>query len=90
MKSVAKAYTGETIVIDGQKFIDCEFRQCILIYRGGELPLFDGSFLDNCNWKFEDAALRTIHLLQRLNSNGGRHLVDNLFTTPPSNTKAAY
>ncbi len=84
MKSVAQAYTGETIVIDGQKFVDCEFRQCVLIYRGGELPLFDGSFLDNCDWRFEEAALRTIHLLQRLNSNGGRQLVETLFTTPRS------
>lgn len=65
MTNVAKAFTGKTIIVDGEKYLDCEFRQCLLIYCGGELPQFDGSFLNDCNWKFEDAALRTICFLQK-------------------------
>ncbi|MBK0024506.1 hypothetical protein L7D45_22285 [Brucella pseudogrignonensis] len=79
MTIVSKAFTGETVVVDGRKYLDCEFRQCLLIYRGGELPIFDGSFLDDCDWRFEDAALRTINILQRINYNGGRSLIEALF-----------
>lgn len=79
MTIVAKAFTNETIITDGLKFIDCEFRKCIPVYRGGPVPVFDGSFLDNCDWRFEENALRTIIVLQRINASGGWHIVEALF-----------
>ena len=31
----------ETLYLDGEVFSDCEFRDCRMIYSGGEAPVFD-------------------------------------------------
>lgn len=80
-KTVTQAFAHETIILDGMNFLDCEFRSCILVYRGGPLPTFDGSFIDQCEWRFEGAALRTIGLLQRMSASGGENLIKSLFPT---------
>ena len=54
----------ETINLDGEVFSDCEFRNCRLIYSGGELPIFSDCRFEKCEWKFEDAAARTLACLK--------------------------
>ena len=33
----------ETLYLDGETYTDCEFRDCRMVYNGGEPPVFDGS-----------------------------------------------
>lgn len=64
-------YNHETVSLDGEQFSDCEFRGCRLVYAGGETPVFDNCRFENCEWKFEDAAERTLAYLKVVwNSNG--------------------
>ena len=53
-------FNHETVQLDGESFADCEFRACRLVYAGGEPPRFDDCKFDGCEWKFEDAAARTL------------------------------
>ncbi|MGA0601349.1 hypothetical protein ACO2Q3_11665 [Caulobacter sp. KR2-114] len=71
----ATIFNQETVVLDGEHFADCEFRNCRLIYRGGEVPHFDGCQFEQCDWKFEDAAARTLALLKRVWTAGGKSAV---------------
>ena len=53
-------YNHETVVLDGEAFRRCEFRDCRLVYSGGEPPTFTGCRFHDCEWRFEDAAARTL------------------------------
>ena len=59
-------YNRETIQLDGEEFSDCEFRHARLVYSGGELPDFSRCRFDDCEWKFEGAAARTLAHLKLL------------------------
>jgi hypothetical protein len=71
---------GEQVQTDGQTFIGCRFDWAQLRYGGGTLPIFEDCTFGQTGWYFEDAALRTIQLLQAFaNQDGGRAFVDDLF-----------
>ncbi|WP_156136701.1 MULTISPECIES: hypothetical protein [unclassified Caulobacter] len=65
-------YNHETVSLDGEHFSGCEFRGCRLIYAGGEAPTFDNCRFENCEWKFDDAAERTLAHLKVVWNNGGK------------------
>jgi hypothetical protein len=68
----ATLFNHETVALDGESFSDCEFRDCRLVYRGGELPSFDRCRFESCEWKFDDAAARTLAQLKLVWSQGGK------------------
>ena len=71
-------YNHETVTLDGEAFSDCEFRDCRLIYAGGEPPLFTGCNFVGCDWKYDDAAARTLSFLKVVWSVGGKAPVQAL------------
>ena len=72
------AYNHETVVLDGEEFDDCEFRDCRLVYAGGKPPKFAGCRIDGCEWKYEDAAARTLAHLKVVWGAGGKAAVQAL------------
>ncbi|MBL8773024.1 MAG: hypothetical protein JNK30_16700 [Phenylobacterium sp.] len=71
-------YNHETVLMDGETFSDCEFRDCRLVYGGGEPPAFAGCSFVGCDWKYEDAAARTLAFLKLVWSVGGKAPVQAL------------
>jgi hypothetical protein len=61
-----ETYNHETVALDGETFTDCEFRDCRMVYLGGEPPVFVRCKFDACDWRFEDAAARTLAHLKAL------------------------
>jgi len=68
----------ETLYLDGEVFSDCEFRDCRMIYSGGEAPVFDNCRFDKCEWIFEDAAARTLAHMKSVWAVGGKAPVQAL------------
>ena len=60
------AYTHETVALDGETFSDCEFRDCRLIYSGGETPAFQNCQFHGCDWRLDGAAGNTLVFLKRI------------------------
>jgi hypothetical protein len=71
----------QTILLDGNEFIDCKFRHCKFIYKGQAPVKLEGCHLSGCTWQFEDAALRTVTLLKGLYVSGehGKEIVETIF-----------
>jgi hypothetical protein len=65
-------YNHETVALDGGVFEDCEFRQCRLVYAGGDVPTFTQCRFDTCEWKYDDAAARTLAYLKLVWSLGDK------------------
>lgn len=72
---------GVEVETDGKTFTDCTFQTAIIVYRGGEHPLFERCrFTPEVTWHFRGPALRTIQFLQRIaNDDGGEHFIADLF-----------
>ena len=71
-------YNHETVLLDGEEFSDCEFRDCRLVYAGGGTPVFSGCTFVGCDWKQEDAAARTLAYLKQVWNAGGKPTVQAL------------
>jgi hypothetical protein len=71
----------EMIETDGTTFTDCAINSAVLVYRGGEHPLFEKcSFGSEVSWRFAGAALLTVQFLQRIvNDEGGENFIADLF-----------
>ncbi|MGI9168588.1 MAG: hypothetical protein ACR2FH_00225 [Caulobacteraceae bacterium] len=76
--AVPTVHTHETLILDGQHFEDCEFRQCRLVYAGAAPPSFDRCRFDGCEWKFEGPAAATLAHLKVVWGAGAKALVQGL------------
>jgi hypothetical protein len=65
-------YNHETVLLDGESFSHCEFRDSRLVYSGGPPPVFSQCRFDACEWKFEGAAARTLEHLKVVWGVGGK------------------
>jgi hypothetical protein len=71
-------FTHETVQLDGEQFADCEFIKCRLVYSGGAVPKLKDCRFDDCDWKFEDAAGRTLEYMKVVWGAGAKPLVQGL------------
>ena len=74
----ATIFNHETVPLDGESFFDCEFRACRLVYAGGEPPIFKDCRFEGCEWRFDDAAARTLAHLKLVWGVGGKAPVQAL------------
>ena len=56
--------TGRRVVLDGNRYVDCLFIDCQLVYRGGACTF--QSKCRSCSWFFEGPARNTIGILRTL------------------------
>ena len=71
-------YNHETVLMDGEVFDACEFRDCRMVYAGGEPPSFSKCRFDGCDWRFDEAAAHTLTYLKTLWSAGQKATVQGL------------
>jgi hypothetical protein len=71
-------YNHETVALDGEGFDQCEFRKCRLVYAGGTLPRFSECRFDECEWRYGEAAARTLAYLRLVWGLGGKASVQAL------------
>lgn len=71
-------YNHETVQLDGETFSDCEFRDCRLVYAGGDAPVFHGCTFVGCDWRQDEAAARTLAYLKQVWAVGGKAPVQAL------------
>jgi hypothetical protein len=72
------SFTHETVSLDGERFDSCEFRDCRLVYAGGEAPVFRDCKFENCDWRFEGSAGRTLEHLKAIWGAGAKSQVQGL------------
>ena len=76
----SQTFQGETLDTDGNRYIDCAFRETTFVYRGGEHPRFDRCSFQSCGWHFAGPAVKTIQFLQQIRgAPGGEGLFAQIF-----------
>ena len=69
-------FENETFELDGETYVGCSMNNCVLVFRGGDLPFLSGNTFSGCEWRLDDAALRTVRFLQFLHAQGARDVVN--------------
>jgi hypothetical protein len=84
MEAIKKRFfENETIELDDAHFINCKFKDCNFVYRGGESPIFDGCEFDSITEiKFVESAFETHRCMNEIYQKMGKEgksYVENLF-----------
>jgi len=66
-----QTFTGEVVKIDGNKFEECSFVRCEVIYAGGERFGLSHCTFDACAFSLEGPALSTLNFMALLYGEGG-------------------
>lgn len=69
---VSTIFNHETVALDGEDYDGCTFQSCRMVYSGGKPPSFSDCSFQDCDWKFEDAAARTLAHLKVIWAAGGK------------------
>lgn len=65
-----RAFANENIVVDGNRYVACSFRSVGLIYKGGDLPVFEGCTFQGISLQLGGSALSTVRYLSGLHQGG--------------------
>jgi hypothetical protein len=79
MESTGKTFANTREIIDNNRYVDCIFNRCTIVYAGGEIPHISGCQFNDCQWQFEDAAERTLVFMKMLyhgTGENGRKMID--------------
>jgi hypothetical protein len=64
MRFEGQSFVGQTLELDGRHYLRCTIRDCILLYRGTTDILLEQCALQDNEFRYMDAAARTIQALQ--------------------------
>lgn len=82
-KHTGEHFENKDVVLDGNEFVDCTFKNVALVYSGGQIPA-----IQNCNFeafalRFDGPARNTLEFLRGLSGpqSGFRPVVEATFKT---------
>jgi hypothetical protein len=77
---VGKTCADATIVLDGNAYRECTFRDYKLVFAGGELPELVSCAFHDCKFGFEGPAANTVAFLRGIASApGASQLIREMF-----------
>ena len=59
-----KTFSGVEVNVDDTEFINCEFSNCALVYRGGMYRFDPACRFSHVSFQFRDSALRTFEFMR--------------------------
>ena len=74
-----KSFVAKALDVDDKSFVNCKFKRCTLTYSGGNPPTLNGCSFEDCSWKFDAAAARTLGFLSGLYNGGFENVVESTF-----------
>jgi hypothetical protein len=83
MRFLNQTFTGD-VTLDYNEFVDCEFRDCVLLFHGGDFSLVRARFV-NVRFGLAGPANNTLNFLRLVRANGA-HLVNELLDQGPQPT----
>ena len=80
-------FENETVELDGHAYDHCDFKHCILVYRGGPPPRFAHCSFFQYAFRFDDAAGTTLSFLTSLYHCGFKTYIEQTFTNICTNRR---
>ena len=74
-----ETFTNETVVLDGNDYLNCTFTNCEIVFRGTASVSLHGINFNDCRWTFDGPAGLTINFMTALYQAGVTELIDGTF-----------
>jgi hypothetical protein len=71
-----ETFTNETVVLDGNDYLNCTFTNCEIIFNGTASVSLNGISFNDCRWTFGGPAGMTINFMTALYQAGVTDLID--------------
>ncbi|BFM15574.1 hypothetical protein R50073_17570 [Maricurvus nonylphenolicus] len=80
MNIVDKTYEDQRVILHGNSYRNCTFKNCELVYDGDRSPTFHNNEFVDSVFVFSDAALRTLYFIGNIYhaGEGGQEVIENL------------
>lgn len=78
LKNKGNIYTNQRVILDGNSFEKCEFKNCILEFGATAPVSLVGNKISDCQWSFVGPAALTILFLNSVIRDGGPEVKDRL------------
>lgn len=86
IKNVGNVYESTKVVLDGNSFERCKFKNCILEFGATAPVSLISNEISNCQWSFSGPAAMTINFLRSVSRDAGTELgsklIQSLFDMP--------
>jgi hypothetical protein len=79
MQIQGSTFENDIVELDGNTYAHCDFRHCVLAYRGEPPPRFAQCSFLQCSFRFEDAAGHTLSFLTSLYHSSFKPYVEQTF-----------
>jgi hypothetical protein len=79
MRYENRKFADQTIALDGNQYIGCNFERCNLVYKGNKPTEIGNCSLDDCRFTFDGPAGNALNLLGALYHGGFQSLVESTF-----------
>lgn len=80
MRFTSIKHDKKNVTVDFNEYIECEFKDCEIIYGGGGVPVFENCSFNNCRFSLIQRAANTVDyfslLYQKLGESGGKAFID--------------
>lgn len=78
MRYSNETFENQRLELHGNRYSDCTFRNCELVYDGDYSPTFHNNEFINSTFVFSGAALRTLYFMSNMyhTGEGGREVID--------------
>lgn len=74
-------FENQTIHLDFNRFVRCNFEKCQLVYHGSHPPQLEECNFNNVQWSFAGAAGQTLNVMAALYHGGAKELIEQTFTS---------
>ena len=72
-------FTNETVVLDGNEYLNCTFNNCDIIFGATAGVTLNGISFNDCRWTFTGPAGTTINFLTALYQAGVSDMIEQTF-----------
>ena len=78
-KHLKQSFNRQEVILDNNRFEDCTFVDCTMVYSGEGPVLLIRPTIENCRWRFDKSASRTLEFLKGLRRIGHAAVIDESF-----------
>jgi hypothetical protein len=74
-----KTFSNETVTIDNNEYVLCQFEHCNLVYAATGSVGFQSCTFNDVKWEFSGAAQNTLSFMTALYHGGGQPIIEKTF-----------
>lgn len=78
-RHIGCTFKGVRVILDGEEFVNCVFKDCELVFRGAAMPKLHGCEFDHCGFTLDGPSAMTLAFMRHILVSGGKDVFEGWF-----------